>query len=95
MKRTVPTSPRTGVASQRREKHGRSHSGGRHRLGARGHGRGGLHGPRPSLFYGCMGPEGVEVLAGALAQWRGALPLVSHGDGFGERVGLDEVITLP
>ena len=38
--------------------------------------------------------EGVEVLADALAQWRGALLLVSHDDGFCERVGVDDVITL-
>jgi len=38
--------------------------------------------------------DGVEVLADALAQWRGALLLVSHDDGFCERVGVDDVITL-
>ena len=38
--------------------------------------------------------EGVEVLADALAQWRGALLLVSHDDGFCDRVGVDDVITL-
>ncbi len=39
--------------------------------------------------------EGVEALAGALADWRGVLLLVSHDDGFCARVGVDEVITLP
>lgn len=38
--------------------------------------------------------EGVEVLADALARWRGALLLVSHDDGFCDRVGVDDVITL-
>ena len=38
--------------------------------------------------------EGVEVLVEALAQWRGALLLVSHDDGFCDRVGVDDVITL-
>lgn len=38
--------------------------------------------------------DGVEVLAYALAQWRGALLLVSHDDGFCDRVGVDEVIRL-
>ena len=38
--------------------------------------------------------EGVEVLTDALAQWRGALLLVSHDDGFCERVEVDDVITL-
>ena len=38
--------------------------------------------------------EGVEVLADALAQWRGALLLVSHDDGFCERVEVDDVISL-
>lgn len=38
--------------------------------------------------------EGVEALAGALAGWRGALLLVSHDDGFCDRVGVDEMITL-
>ncbi|MDV8001566.1 ATP-binding cassette domain-containing protein [Rhodococcus sp. IEGM 1408] len=38
--------------------------------------------------------DGVEVLADALAQWRGALLLVSHDDGFCDRVGVDDVITL-
>ena len=38
--------------------------------------------------------EGVQVLADALAQWRGALLLVSHDDGFCDRVGVDDVITL-
>lgn len=37
---------------------------------------------------------GVEVLADALAQWRGALLLVSHDDGFCHRVGVDDVIAL-
>ncbi|MBB1023141.1 ABC-F family ATP-binding cassette domain-containing protein, partial [Dietzia sp. DQ12-76] len=37
---------------------------------------------------------GVEVLADALQQWRGALLLVSHDDGFCDRVGVDEVIRL-
>ncbi|MFN3601980.1 MAG: ATP-binding cassette domain-containing protein [Dietzia sp.] len=37
---------------------------------------------------------GVEVLAEALAQWRGALLLVSHDDGFCDRVGVDDVIRL-
>ncbi|MFN3339763.1 MAG: ATP-binding cassette domain-containing protein [Dietzia sp.] len=37
---------------------------------------------------------GVEVLADALAQWRGALLLVSHDDGFCDRVGVDDVIRL-
>lgn len=38
--------------------------------------------------------EGVQVLADALARWRGALLLVSHDDGFCDRVGVDDVITL-
>ena len=38
--------------------------------------------------------DGVEVLADALSSWRGALLLVSHDDGFCERVGVDDVITL-
>ncbi|MEB8325869.1 ATP-binding cassette domain-containing protein [Dietzia kunjamensis] len=38
--------------------------------------------------------DGVQVLADALAQWRGALLLVSHDDGFCDRVGVDGVITL-
>ena len=38
--------------------------------------------------------EGVEVLADALARWRGALLLVSHDHGFCDRVGVDDVITL-
>ncbi|AWH93001.1 ATP-binding cassette domain-containing protein [Dietzia lutea] len=38
--------------------------------------------------------EGVQVLTEALAQWRGALLLVSHDDGFCDRVGVDDVITL-
>lgn len=37
---------------------------------------------------------GVEVLADALARWRGALVLVSHDDGFCARVGVDDVIRL-
>ncbi|PAY24223.1 ABC transporter ATP-binding protein [Dietzia natronolimnaea] len=37
---------------------------------------------------------GVEVLADALQQWRGALLLVSHDDGFCDRVGVDDVIRL-
>ncbi|EYT61726.1 ABC transporter ATP-binding protein [Dietzia sp. UCD-THP] len=37
---------------------------------------------------------GVEVLADALAQWRGALLLVSHDEGFCDRVGVDDVIRL-
>lgn len=37
---------------------------------------------------------GVEVLADALAGWRGALLLVSHDDGFCDRVGVDDVIDL-
>ncbi|MCT1434871.1 ATP-binding cassette domain-containing protein [Dietzia maris] len=38
--------------------------------------------------------DGVEVLADALSQWRGALLLISHDDGFCDRVGVDDVITL-
>ncbi|MFI8591387.1 ATP-binding cassette domain-containing protein [Dietzia maris] len=38
--------------------------------------------------------DGVRVLADALSQWRGALMLVSHDDGFCDRVGVDDVITL-
>lgn len=38
--------------------------------------------------------DGVQVLADALSQWRGALLLVSHDDGFCDRVGVDDVITL-
>ncbi|WP_440220232.1 ATP-binding cassette domain-containing protein [Dietzia sp. MNB45] len=38
--------------------------------------------------------DGVEVLADALSQWRGALLLVSHDDGFCDRVGVDDVIIL-
>lgn len=38
--------------------------------------------------------DGVQVLADALAQWRGALLLVSHDDAFCDRVGVDDVITL-
>lgn len=38
--------------------------------------------------------DGVEVLVAALAQWRGALLLVSHDGGVCERVGVEEVITL-
>ncbi|MFS4488301.1 ATP-binding cassette domain-containing protein [Dietzia kunjamensis] len=38
--------------------------------------------------------DGVRVLADALAQWRGALLLVTHDDGFCDRVGVDDVITL-
>ena len=38
--------------------------------------------------------DGVEVLADALAQWRGALLLVSHDEGFCDRVGVGDVITL-
>ncbi|MBB1020844.1 ABC-F family ATP-binding cassette domain-containing protein [Dietzia sp. E1] len=37
--------------------------------------------------------EGVQVLADALSGWRGALLLVSHDDGFCDRVGVDDVIT--
>lgn len=37
---------------------------------------------------------GVEVLADALALWRGALLLVSHDDGFCDRVGVDDVLIL-
>ncbi|MBS7549309.1 ATP-binding cassette domain-containing protein [Dietzia massiliensis] len=37
--------------------------------------------------------DGVEVLADALSGWRGALLLVSHDDGFCDRVGVDDVIT--
>ena len=38
--------------------------------------------------------DGVHVLADALSQWRGALLLVSHDDGFCARVAIDDVITL-
>ncbi len=38
--------------------------------------------------------DGVRVLAEALSRWRGALLLVSHDDGFCDRVGVDDVITL-
>ena len=38
--------------------------------------------------------DGVEVLADALSQWRGALLLVSHDDGFCDRVGVDDAIIL-
>ncbi|WP_341254439.1 ATP-binding cassette domain-containing protein [uncultured Dietzia sp.] len=38
--------------------------------------------------------DSVEVLADALSQWRGALLLVSHDDGFCDRVGVDDVIIL-
>lgn len=38
--------------------------------------------------------DGVRVLADALAQWRGAFLLVTHDDGFCDRVGVDDVITL-
>lgn len=41
-----------------------------------------------------LDPDGVQVLADALAQWRGALLLVSHDDAFCDRVGVDDVITL-
>ena len=34
------------------------------------------------------------MLADALAQWRGALLLGTHDDGFCDRVGVDDVITL-
>ncbi|KZO58523.1 ATP-binding cassette domain-containing protein [Dietzia cinnamea] len=37
--------------------------------------------------------DGVQVLADALSGWRGALLLVSHDDGFCDRVGMDDVIT--
>ena len=37
--------------------------------------------------------EGVQVLADALSGWRGALLLVSHDDGFCDRVGVDDVIS--
>ncbi|GED97040.1 ATP-binding cassette domain-containing protein [Gordonia crocea] len=36
----------------------------------------------------------VEVLADALAQWRGALLLVSHDEGFLDRVGVDRRVPL-
>ncbi|TCJ79026.1 UNVERIFIED_ORG: ATPase subunit of ABC transporter with duplicated ATPase domains [Dietzia maris] len=38
--------------------------------------------------------DGVQVLADGLSQWRGALLLVSHDDGFCDRVGVDDVIIL-
>ncbi|MCT1884311.1 ATP-binding cassette domain-containing protein [Dietzia cinnamea] len=38
--------------------------------------------------------DGVQVLADALSGWRGALLLVSHDDGFCDRVGMDDVIAL-
>ncbi|WP_333619585.1 ATP-binding cassette domain-containing protein [Dietzia sp.] len=38
--------------------------------------------------------EGVEQLAGALAEWRGALLLVTHDDGFAERVGIEREVTI-
>lgn len=38
--------------------------------------------------------DGVQVLADALSGWRGALLLVSHDDGFCDRVGVDDVIAL-
>ena len=41
-----------------------------------------------------LGLEGVQVLADALSQWRGALLLISHDDGFCDRVGVDDVIIL-
>ena len=38
--------------------------------------------------------DGVEVLAEAVAGWRGALLLVTHDEGFCRRVGVDRVIEL-
>ena len=38
--------------------------------------------------------EGVEQLAGALAEWKGALLLVTHDDGFAGRVGMDREVPV-
>lgn len=38
--------------------------------------------------------SGVEQLAGALAEWKGALLVVTHDDGFAERLGIDREVAI-